>query len=237
MQRYVEAIEARNYFITQLVAETAENYYELAALDQRLAFLDQTIEIQAQSLEVAKSQKAAARGTELGVQRFLAEVRKNESQRFIVRQRIIEIENRINFLVGRYPQPVDRASWNFINLDSRVLNVGVPAQLLQNRRDIRAAERELAAAGLDVLVARAEFFPKLALTASVGYEAFSPKYLFDPEAFIANAAGELVAPLINRQAIRAEYLNANARQLQAVYEYQQTVLDAFTEVVVRFVGP
>ncbi|HTN04905.1 MAG TPA: TolC family protein [Planctomycetaceae bacterium] len=230
MQRYCEAIEARNYFITRLVAETAENYYELASLDQRLIYLNQTIELQQKSLEVAKFQKEAARGTELAVVRFLAEVRKNESQSLIIKQKMIEVQNRINFLVGRYPQPVERESWDFIKLDSRILNVGVPAQLLQNRRDILAAERELAATGLDVLVAKANFYPRLDITAGVGFEAFNPRYLFDPGSFVANAAGGLVAPLINKQAIRAEYLNANARQLQAVYNYQRTVLNAFTEV-------
>ncbi len=232
-QRYIEAIEVRDYFVTRLIAEIAENYYELAALDKRLVFLNQTIEIQKQSLEVAKAQKAAARGTELGVQRFLAEVRKNESQRLIVQQSIIEVENRINFLVGRFPQRVDRKSWDFIRLDSRILSVGVPAQLLLNRRDIQAAERELTAAGLDVLVARAHFYPRFDITAGVGFEAFNPRYLFDPGAFIANTAGELVAPLINKTAIRAEYNNANARQLQAVFDYQRTVLNAYTEVVNR----
>lgn len=231
--RYIEAVEIRDFYVTRLVAEIAENYYELSALDQRLTYLNQTIEIQKQSLEVAQAQKDAARGTELAVQRFLAEVRKNESQRYIVSQSIIETENKINFLVGRYPQHVDRQSWGFITLDSQVLAVGVPAQLMQNRRDIRAAERELAASGLDVLVARARFFPTLDITARVGFEAFNPRYLFDPGAFIANTAGELVAPLINKKAIRAEYLSANARQLQAVYDYQRTVLNAYTEVVNR----
>ena len=112
-----------------------------------------------------------------------------------------------------------------------MLNVGVPAQLLQNRRDIRAAERELVASGLDVAVARARFFPSLDITARIGYEAFNPKYLFDPGALIANTAGDLVAPLINKAAIRADYLSANARQLEAVYNYQRTVLNAYTEVV------
>lgn len=231
IQRYVEAVEARNYLITQLVAETATSYYELAALDKRLVYLNQTIELQKRSLEVAKANLAAARGTKLGVQRFLAEVRKNESQRRIINQRIIEVENRINFLVGRFPQAVDRDSWDFINLDSRILSVGVPAQLLQNRRDIRAAERELAATGLDVAVARANFYPKVDITAGVGFEAFNPKYLFDPGSLVANAAGGLVAPFINKAAIRADYLNANARQLQAVYNYQRTILNAFTQVV------
>lgn len=233
VQRYCKAIEARNYLITRVVAEIAENYYELAALDKRLVYLDQTIDLQQRSLEVAKAQKEAARGTELGVQRFLAEVRKNESQRLIVRQSIIEAENRINFLAGRFPQPVDRTGWDFINLDSQILKVGVPAELLQNRRDILAAEREVAATGLDVLVAKANFYPKLDITAGVGFEAFNPRFLFDPGSFIAGVAGELVVPVINRKAIQAEYLNANANQLAAIYNYQRTVLNAFTEVVNR----
>jgi NodT family efflux transporter outer membrane factor (OMF) lipoprotein len=236
MHRYVEAIEDRNFLITQLVAEVANNYFELAALEQRLNNFDQTIQLLNQSLEVAQAQKAAARGTELGVQRFLAEVRKNQSQRYIIQQRMIEVSNRINFLVGRYPQRVEHAAWNFIKLDSRTINVGFPPQLLVNRRDIRAAERELAAAGLDVLVARARFFPRLIITAGVGFEAFSPKYLFNPGALIANTAGELTAPLVNRLAIQADYQSANARQLQAVYEYQRTILNAFTEVINRING-
>lgn len=231
IQRYSEAVEARNYFVTGLVADTAENYYELAALDKRLEFLNQNIEIQQRSLEVAKAQKEAARGTELAVQRFLAEVRKNESQRLIVKQQIIEVENRINFLVGRYPQAVDRAKWDLIKLDSQMLSVGVPADLLMNRRDVRAAEHEVAASGLDILVARARFFPRLDLTARVGTEAFNPRYLLDPGAFVAGAAGEMIAPLINKKALQADYMNANARQLQAVYNYQRTILNAFTEVV------
>ena len=69
-------------------------------------------------------------------------------------------------------------SAGFFDLNIHALSVGVPAQLLQNRPDIRQAERELAAAGLDVKVARANFFPQLAITGGVGYQAFNPRYLF-----------------------------------------------------------
>jgi NodT family efflux transporter outer membrane factor (OMF) lipoprotein len=231
IQRFNAAVEDRNFLITKLVADTAVNYYELASLDKRLEYLNQTIELQQQSLDVARELKDKALGTELGVQRFLGEVRKNESQRYIIRQRIVEVENQINYLVGRFPQDVDREAWDFINLDSRVLNVGMPSALLLNRRDIQAAEREITASGLDVAVARADFFPKVDIVAGVGYEAFDPRFLFNPGAMIANAAGELTAPLINRMGIRAAYLTANARQLQAVYDYQRTVINAFTEVV------
>lgn len=234
IQRYHAATERRNYFVTRLVAEIAENYYGLMALDKRLENLDIIIAIQERSLEIAKARLAAARGNELAVQRFQAEVRKNQSERMIVRQEVVETENRINFRLNRFPQPVERESAKFLDLTLNAPNVGVPSQLLLNRPDIRQAERELAAAGLDVKVARAHFFPRLDITGSVGYEAFNPKYLFmTPAALVGSAAADLTAPLINKAAIKADYLSANARQLESVYNYQRIVLNAFTEVVNR----
>jgi NodT family efflux transporter outer membrane factor (OMF) lipoprotein len=233
--RYLGTIDGRNYVVTRLIAEIAETYYGLMALDKQLETLDRTITLQEQSLLIAKARKEAARDTELAVQRFQAEVRKNQSEKLIIYQRIIEAENRINFLCGRYPQRVERPSVDsFIELNLHALEVGFPTDLLQNRPDIRQAERELAAAGLDVRVARANFYPKLMLRAGVGYEALNARYLFvSPETLIYNVAGDLVMPLINKTAIRADYLTANAKQLQAVYEYQRKILNAFTEVINR----
>ena len=72
------------------------------------------------------------------------------------------------------------------------------------------------------------------ISAGIGYQAFSPKYLFyTPEALIYNAAGSLIAPVINKKAIQADYLSANAKQLQSVYNYQRVILNAFTEVITR----
>lgn len=232
-QRYLAAAERRNYFATKLIAEIAENYYGLMALDQRIENLNNTIKLQQDSLEIAKAKMEAGRGTILAVQRFQAEVRKNESEKLIVQQDIIETENRINFLLNRYPEPVPRDGSKFLDMNLRTLSAGMPSQLLQNRPDIRQAERELVAAGLDVKVARAQFFPTVTLTGGVGYEAFNPRYLFQPEAIVANVVGNLTAPLLNKAAIKADYMNANARQLAAVYNYQRTVVNAFTEVLNR----
>jgi outer membrane protein, multidrug efflux system len=233
-QRCIAANEQRNYFVTRLVSEIAENYYSLIAIDLRRETLGQTVELQEKSLKIAQAKQEAARGTVLAVQRFQAEVRKNQSETQILQQEMVESENRINFLVNRFPQRVERKSAGFFDLNIHALGVGVPAQLLENRPDVRQAERELAAAGLDVKVAWAHFYPKLDLTGGVGYEAFDPRYLFlTPESLIGGVAGDLVAPLINTKAIRAEYMSANARQLQSVYNYQRVVLKAFTEVVNR----
>jgi NodT family efflux transporter outer membrane factor (OMF) lipoprotein len=230
-QRYFAAVERRNDFVTRMVADIAQNYYQLMALDQRMATLNRIIALQQQSLQGAMNLVKAARANQLAVQRFQAEVRKNQSEKLIVGQDIIETENQINRLVGRFPQPVERNSAAFFDLTIHALDVGVPAQLLQYRPDIRQAERELVAAGLDIKVARANFFPRLDITAGVGYEAFNPRYLFTLDALAANVAGNLTAPLINKSAIRADYMNANAQQLQSLYNYQRVIINGFTEVV------
>ena len=115
-QRYVAASEKRNYFVTTLVADIAENFYRLMGLDKRLENLDQIIELQKRSLEIAKARKEAARSTELGVLRFQAELQRNYSEKLIINQTIIQGENRINFLVNRYPQRVERDSSGFYDL-------------------------------------------------------------------------------------------------------------------------
>lgn len=233
IQRYIAAKEKRNSFVTRLVAENAENYFHLMALDRRIENLNQTIALQEESMKTAKAFLDAGRGTELAVQRFLAEVRKNQSEKLIVNQDIIQTENKINLSLFRNPQPVERSAAGFYNLTFQPLAAGVPSQLLLNRPDIRQAEREMEAAGLDILVARAHFFPRVDITGNIGYEAFNPRYLFTPDALFYSAAGNLVGPVINKKAIQAEYMGANARQLEAVYNYQQTVLNAFTQVVTR----
>ena len=237
-QRYFATGEGRNYFVTQLIAEIAENYYGLIALDKRLENLDNIIALQEQNLRFAQAAKEFARGTELAVQRFMAEVRRNQSEKLVVKQDIIQVENRINFLVGRFPQPVARLTGRSINqyIDMQLhpLSIGVPAQLLQNRPDIREAEREIAAAGLDVKVARKRFLPVMTITSGVGYEAFNMRYLFiTPETLVANVAGNLAGPLINFKAIKADYQGANARQLQTIYNYQRVIIAAVNDVVNR----
>lgn len=229
---YLATVEGKNFMVTQLVSEIADAYYELMALDNALAIIEQNLEIQQNALKMVKIQKQAARATELGVRRFQAEVLKNQSHKFEIQQEIVETENRINFLLGRTPRHVKRSSEDFIETPIDTIYNGVPPQLLQNRPDVRRAEAELAAAELDTRAARASFYPRFTITAGLGLQAFNPKYLTTtPESVLYSAMGDMVAPLINRNAIKAEYKNATDRQLQAVYEYEKAILNAYIEVV------
>jgi outer membrane protein TolC len=183
--RYLSTVEGRNFVLTNLIAEIANSYYELVALDNQLAIVRQNIELQKNALGIVKIQKEAARVTELAVQKFEAEVLKSQSLEYDILQKIKETENRINFLLGRFPQPIAREQNNFVGLVPAAVSTGIPSQLLGNRPDIKQAELELAAAKLDVKVARAEFFPSLGISAAVGFQAFNPTYLFHfPESLL-----------------------------------------------------
>mgnify|MGYP003667818350 FL=1 len=229
---YLSTIEGKNFMVTRLISEIADSYYELLALDNQLAFIEQNLELQGNALKMVRLQKEAARATELAVKRFEAEVSKNQSHKFEVQQEIVEMENKLNFLIGRQPQPIARSSGGFIDTPMDTIYAGIPSQLLLNRPDIRQAEYELEAAKLNIKVARANFYPSIGLKAGVGLQAFNPKYLTEtPESLIYSAVGDIVGPLINRNAIKAGYNTANAKQIQAVYEYEKAILSGYIEVV------
>lgn len=228
--RYLSTVEGKNFVVTNLIAEIANSYYELLALDNQLAIVQKNIEIQSDALKIVKLQKQAARTNELAVRRFEAQVLHTKSLQYGIQQSITETENRINFLLGRYPQTIERSRENFGGLLLQNISAGLPSQLLENRPDVKQAEQELAAAKLDVKVAKARFYPSLGISASAGYQAFNPSFLFKtPESLLYSLAGDLAAPLINRNAIKALYRNANAKQLQAVYNYERTLLNAYIE--------
>ncbi len=228
---YMATTEGKNFVMTNLVSEVAHAYYELLTLDNQLDNLEQNIEIQKNGLEIVKQLQYYARSSTLAVKRYEAEVAKNQSRRYEIKQQITVVENRINFLLGRTPEPIQRASKNFMELKPKVLDVGVPSQILQNRPDIRRAELELKAANLNIDVTRANFYPTFDIKAGVGFDSFLMKYLINtPESLAASIAGGLVAPLVNKNAIQAEFKNANAKQVQATYEYEQSIINAYVEV-------
>ncbi len=232
-ERYLASIEAKNFLVTQLVAEIARSYYDLIAIDRSLDVLENYVTLTEQALEVVRYKKEAARATQLAVQRFEAEVSKAKAHLYELEQERVVVENRINFLVGRFPQPVARSK-ELLDEEAlaRVTSTGLPTELLDNRPDVRQAEHLLEAAKLDSKSAKANFYPSLTLDAGVGYETFNAAHLVQTPASLAyGVAGGLVAPLLNRKAIKAQYQTANAMQIQAVFEFEQTLLHAFTEVV------
>lgn len=229
---FLASVEGTRFVTTSLITEIALSYYELIALDNEREILTETIRNQEEVLDVIRYQKEAGRANELVVQQFKAQQLNTQTLEREVMQQISETENRINFLLGRYPQPIERnMELLFRDLPLEIAS-GIPSQMLLNRPDIRAANYQVKASRFDVKAANAEFLPSLTLTAGLGYQAFNPKFLFNTPASIAySLVGGLTAPLINKRAIEARFRMAKSSQIIAMYEYQKAILNGYTEVV------
>ncbi|MFN6088159.1 MAG: TolC family protein [Cyclobacteriaceae bacterium] len=229
--RYLSSIEGKNWLITNLVAVIASTYYELQALDIELEIIRENISIQENAVAVVTSQKESGAANELAVEQFRAQLLTTKSLEVEIEQQIIETENQINSLLGRYPQPIERGKTILTHIIPTQLQTGVPSDLLRNRPDIKQAELELIAAKADVKAARAAFYPSLNITGGLGFQAFKPNLLFTtPQSFVFSLVGGLSAPLINRSAIKANFKGASAYQVELLYNYQKSILNGYAEV-------
>jgi efflux transporter, outer membrane factor lipoprotein, nodT family len=231
VERYLASEAGQRAIKSQLVADVAENYYALLALDYKLLVMQQYIALQKNAVRIARIQKEADADTQLAVEKFEAELAKAQSDEYVLRQSIIETENNLNLLLGRLPQPIARAKSDFLQLPMPATAHALSTQLLLQRPDVVQAEHALEAAKWDVETARKEFLPSFNLSAAVGLNAFNPKYLVKlPESLIFSALGSLTAPLINKKAIQANFSQADVLQIEALYNYDKALMTAYVEM-------
>ena len=229
--RYLGSIEGKNIVLTNLISEIAITYYELLSLDTELEIIRETIKLQENALSIVTIQKQAAAANELAVQQFDAQLLNSRALEVEVLQRITVSENRINYLLGRFPQPIIRKKSILPKEIPAQVKVGIPSDLLENRPDIKQAEFELMATKADVKSAKKAFYPSFNITGAMGFQAFNTSYLFrSPESIAYTAIGSLTVPLINRSAIQAQFKTAQAKQIEALYNYQKTIINGYIEV-------
>ncbi|MFN4123095.1 MAG: TolC family protein [Flavobacteriales bacterium] len=232
VSQFLASVEGAHMVITSLVADVASAYYELLALDVELEIIRETIIKQKEAMDVIILQKEAGRANELAVLQFRAQVL---STRFLEReimQQITENENLINFLAGRFPQAIERSKSSLLSTSLTALNQGIPSQVLENRPDVRQAAMQVKASGFELKAARAAFLPSINLVGGLGFQAFRTDLLFlTPTSIAYQAVGNLVAPLVNFNALKARFNGAKANQLEAMFAYQKNILHAFAEVV------
>ena len=230
VERYLASEAGQRAIKSQLVADVAENYYVLLALDYKLLVMQQYIALQKNAVRIARIQKEADADTQLAVEKFEAELAKAQADEYVLRQSIVETENNLNLLLGRLPQPIPRTKNDFSQLAMPSAAHALSTQLLLQRPDVVQAEHALEAAKWDVETARKEFLPSFNLSAAVGLNAFNPKYLVKlPESLVFSALGGLTAPLINKKAIQANFSQADALQIEALYNYDKALMTAYIE--------
>ncbi|PLK42747.1 RND transporter [Emticicia sp. TH156] len=228
--RFIASEHGRNLVVTSMVAEIADAYFELLILDNELKILEDNIRLQQEALDIVKVMKQAGEANQLGVELMSAQLLSSQSLKIEVKQKIIENESRINFLSGRFPQPIARRAAAWETVVPPKLSAGIPSQLLENRPDIKQAEFDLIAADANIYSARAAFYPSLNINGSMGLQAFRAAVLFNPGSFAYNVAGGLFAPLLNRRQLIAELMASEADQKIAYTNYRKTIVNSFTEV-------
>ena len=229
--RYLSSEEGKKLVITNLIAEISNSYYELVAQKNQLEVVKQAIALQQKQLEIVKVQLETGVVTSLAVKQFEAQLYNTQNTEYNILQNIVETENKINLLLGRYPQKINVD----LNASSQklpfLIESGIPSQLLNNRPDIKQAELELQASNFDVKAARAEFYPSFNMGATLGFSAFKPSSLLrTPESMMYSLVNEITGPVVNKSAIKAAFNTANALQIEALYTYQKTIINGYMDV-------
>src|SRR5260221_9261108 len=216
--------------MTNLVSDVASAYFQLRELDLELTIAKRTLATRQESLRLVKIR---AQG---GVTSML-DVRQSEELVYFagasipdLERRIEQQENLISVLIGRNPGPIDRGNALVETKIATTVPAGLPSALLERRPDIQSAEYLLVAANARIGVAKAAYFPQIALTGAGGYQSSALTSLFSGPAGFWNAGVQLTQPLFAGGRIRSGVKLSNAQQEEAALAYQQTVRRAFREV-------
>ena len=218
-----------------LVENVATSYYQLRTLDAELAITRSTLDARKQSLDLTQT-------LEQGGADSMADVRQAEELYYTAQAQIPDLErqieqqeNNLRLLLGEDPGPILR---NIADSPAIIANAphpaavpaGLPSDLLERRPDVRRAEELLIQANANIGVARAQYFPQLALTGTGGTSGSQLKGLVNPVNVYYYAAGNLTQPIFDAGKIRANYHLAQATDKELLDTYQQTIAGALRDV-------
>jgi multidrug efflux system outer membrane protein len=212
-----------------LHASIADTYFRLRGLDAEAALLRQTSEAFARAAELTNTRHEGGIASGLDTSRAQAQLSDARSQLSTIALDRAVAEHQLAVLIGETPSAFTVAQ-STPRIDPLPVPTGTPAQLLQRRPDIAAAERRVAAANARIGVARAAWFPALTLGLSGGYEAASGNILSAANSFWALGPLAAVQTIFDGGRRKADVRRARAEFDEAAADYRQTVLTSFREV-------
>lgn len=229
LARMLQSEEAKKVVQTQLVADISSFYFTLLAMDEQLRILEKTVNNRKEDVKAMKSLMAA--NIVNGAAEVQSEANQYGAEAAIpkLKRQIRETENALNTLLARPASAILRGNLNRQKL-LMDLHAGVPAQLLQNRPDVKQAEYAFRAAFEDTNVARRFFYPSISLTAAGGFTSFSFKDWLSAPGLFGNVAAGILQPVLSKGVNKARLRTAQAIQEQAGYAFEKSVLNAAEEV-------
>lgn len=226
---YLQTVAAHKAVKSRLVADIASTYYRLLALDQQLQVANETIKARENSVSTLQALKDAGQTTQVAVNGGVAQYNNALALKVDLQTAIFKAENTMAILLGKPGEPIARGALEDQQLDAP-LEVGVPALLLANRPDVMAAEQGLVQNFELTNVARSNFYPTFALTATGGFQSLELDKWIDGNSLFATLVGNLTAPIFNKRRIRTQYEVAQSNQEQALLNFKKTLLMAGNEV-------
>jgi NodT family efflux transporter outer membrane factor (OMF) lipoprotein len=226
------SVENQRSVLVSVLAEVARNYVELRSFQQQLEIANRNLEAQRQTLELTIEQARKGVARQLDVSRATAQVSTTEASLPRLGNLQWQAMHRLAVLIGQQPGALVQtlSAAKPVPVPPAEIPIGVPAELLRRRPDIRRAERELAAATARVGVAVADLYPRFSLTGSFTLQASDVDKLlkWDSRSFAFGPAVQW--PVFDAGALRAVVKVRDAQQEQALVRYEQTVLQALAEV-------
>jgi len=215
-----------------LQSDVAQNYFALQSLDAERATVAATVELRQEQVKLVRSRYEGGIGSQLEVAQAETELATTEADAASLAQRRAELENALAILVGRNPSDfhLPAQSTETWAPQPPEIPAGLPADLLERRPDVAAAERQLASVNAKIGVAKAAFFPVLTLTGSGGYVSADVDTLFTWSGRTWSFGPSLSLPVFAGGRNRANYQRSKSAYQEAVALYRQQVLLAFGDV-------
>lgn len=224
---YLQSVEAQRALQMSIVAEVAQSYYELVALDTELDIVRQTLKAREEGVRLAQIRFEGGLTSETSYRQALVELARTATLIPDLERKIALKENDIAFLAGEYPGHVERGKMLKNFSLPQELPVGLPSDLLRRRPDVRRAEQQLIAANARVGVAFTDMFPRIRLIGGGGIETLDfAKILKSPHEIIAI---NLLGPIFNWGRYRSTWKAEKEAYEAEVHSYEKTVLNAFKE--------
>jgi outer membrane protein, multidrug efflux system len=220
----------RRAVISSLVANVASAYFQLRALDLQLELSQNALTARRESLRLTTVLSNHGNTSELDVRQAEQLVYTASEEIPDLERRIQQQENLISTLLGNNPGPITRGLHLTEEPHSPEIPAGLPSELLERRPDIRQSEQLLVAANAQIGVARAAYYPQIALTTSGGFQSDALARLFGGPAGLWSFAGSLAQPIFTAGKIRSGVRLAEAQQQEALLTYQQTIQQSFRDV-------
>jgi len=218
-------------FLVTLVAEVARTYVVIRTLEDRLDIARRNVRIQQRSLDIADARFQGGDVTELDVTQARALLRNTQAQIPRLQAGLRQAKNGLSILLGELPGQIDTLLVGSHDIPSAPTEVavGVPAELLRRRPDIRLAERRLAAQSAQIGVAKADLYPHFGLFGSIGFSARKPSDLFKSSSLAAIGGPGVSWDIFQYGRIRNRTRVEDARFQQLAVNYENTVLKAAQE--------